>query len=157
MPTRKIITPEAARLRMADLCSRSEQCEHDIRQKLYRMGLPPSQAIDIIGFLTNNGFIDHARFAKSFTHDKCRLSAWGRNKIKAALSAKKISDSDIAEAFASIDEEEWLDTVKRVATAKARSLDLSDRNDLMKLYRHILSRGFESYLASRAIKELTNR
>ena len=57
------MTPDAAKLRMADLCARSEQCEADIRQKLYRLGLSSVEVQQIITQLIDEKFIDNARFA----------------------------------------------------------------------------------------------
>lgn len=156
-PFNKTITPEAARIRMADLCARSEQCEADIRQKLYRLGLASGEVQKIIESLTLESFIDNARFARSFARDKCRFSSWGRNKIRLALAAKRISPQDIAQGLEAIEEKDCLDALRRVAAAKARGLDLTGpdgRENRIKLFRHILSRGFESDLATKAIKEL---
>lgn len=156
-PFNKTVTPEAARIRMADLCARSEQCEADIRQKLYRLGLASGEVQKIIESLTRESFIDNARFARSFSRDKCRFSSWGRNKIRLALAAKRISSQDIAQGLEAIEEKDYLDALRRVAAAKARGLDLNGpegRENRIKLFRHILSRGFESDLATKAIKEL---
>ena len=124
-PFNKTVTPEAARIRMADLCARSEQCEADIRQKLYRLGLASGEVQKIIESLTRESFIDNARFARSFSRDKCRFSSWGRNKIKLALAAKRISPRDIAQGLEAIEEKDYLDALRRVAAAKSRGLDLT--------------------------------
>lgn len=153
---KKPISPENALIRMADLCARSEQCEADIRQKLYRLGLPSSDADNVMRRLIEERFIDNARFAHAFARDKCRFSGWGRAKIRMALAAKRIPSRDIAEALAEIPEEDYLDALHRTASAKARNLKLTgpdSREDRIRLYRHILSRGFESDLASRAVRE----
>ena len=50
-----------------------------------------------------------------------------------------------------------MDALRRTALAKARSLDLfgeDARENRMKLYRHILSRGFEPSLASAMVKTI---
>ena len=139
-------------VRMADLCARSEQCEGDIRQKLYRMGLMSGEVQEVIDRLLDQGFIDNARFARSFARDKCRFSGWGRNKIRVGLMAKRVSAPDIAQGLEAIEEEDYAAAAERVAAAKARSLDFSresSRESQMKLYRHILSRGFESAVAAK--------
>ena len=157
MALKKPVTPEAAKIRMADLCARSEQCEYDIRQKLYRMGIFADDASEIMDYLTDNKFIDNARFARSYARDKCRFSAWGPYKIRQGLAAKRVSQSDIATAIGSLEEDDLLSAVRRVAKAKGKSLDLHGedrREQRMKLYRHILSRGFDSRMASMAVKEV---
>ncbi len=157
MKGKKPITPEAAKLRMADLCARSEQCEYDIRQRLFKMGIFSDAANEIMEYLIDNKFIDNARFARSYARDKCRFSAWGPYKIRQGLAAKRISQSDAAKGLEGLEEKDLLDAVRRVAKSKARTLDLygeDAREQRMKLYRHILSRGFDSRMASIAAKEV---
>lgn len=152
----KPISPEAAKIRMADLCARSEQCEADIRQKLYRLGLSSGDVQKIIVELTEERFIDNARFARSFARDKCRFSSWGRNKIRLALAAKRITSGDITQGLEAIEEKDYLEALRRVTYAKGRGLDLfgpDGRENRIKLFRHILSRGFETDLATKAIKD----
>jgi len=154
------ISPEAAQTRMADLCARSEQCEADIRQKLYRLGLSSTEVQNIIEALVRDKFIDNTRFACAFARDKCRFSSWGRNKIRLALIAKRISSSDISHGLDAIDRHDYLEALRRTAVAKARDMDLSGgegRENRIKLFRHILSRGFESDLASKTVRELVEK
>lgn len=150
------MSPEAAMLRMADLCMRSEQCEADIRQKLYKYGLTAVEVQQVVSKLLEQGFIDNGRYAGSFARDKCRFTGWGRNKIRLALVAKRIPSNLINEALASIDPAVYEATLRRVTAAKARGLDLTgeqSREQRLRLFRHLLIRGFESELASRAIRE----
>lgn len=154
MIRKKSIDPEKARLKMADLCARSEQCEYDIREKLKRWQLPSAAIEEIIDSLKERRFIDNFRFAKSFTNDKVKFSAWGRNKIRQALKLKRIPAEVIEEAFEDFDSEEYNKALLRAAKAKASALDLSIYEDKAKLYRHLLSRGFESRKISAVINKL---
>ena len=157
MNERQPITLEAARIRMADICARSEQCEADIKQKLYKLGLTSSQTAETINFLKENKFIDNKRFARSFSSDKCRFSSWGKYKIQRALAAKRLRPDEIAEGLSAIDENDYHAALMRTAIAKARTLDLfgeSGRDNRMRLYRHIMARGFEPSLASEAVKNI---
>ena len=154
---KKPVTPDAARLKMADLCARSEQCEYEIREKLRKQGLPSAEADKIITFLIDNKFIDNERYARSFTNDKVRFASWGRNKIRQALALKRIPSSAINEALNEIDEKEYLKAIQRAGISKVKSLDIEDYDDRLKLYRHLLSRGFESSLISKLIEYLRKR
>lgn len=142
------------RLRMAGLCSKSEQCSSDIRLKLRKAGLNQTATEEIMNFLIENKFISDSRYAKAYAADKVRFSAWGKRKIRAYLASKKIPAEFITEALEYIDEKDYEEAVFRAAKAKASSLDLSDREDLQKLYRHLLSRGFESTYISKTISLL---
>lgn len=152
----KSISEEAARLRMASLCARTEQCEYDIRMKLSRI-LPDPQACQrIISFLKENRFIDNERFAGAFARDKIRFSGWGPAKVRAALRLKRIDTELINQAIASVGEEEKTETLLRIAGTKAKQLDLNLYNDRLKLMRFLAGRGFDADDCRLALKLLKN-
>lgn len=157
---RKPVSVEAARLRMADLCARSEQCAYEIRQKLSRMGLPPHDVEDVLDFLRREKFVDDARYARSYARDKCRFSGWGVNKIRLGLMAKRIDAHLVDVAVKSIDAGDYREALKRAAASKAAGLDLhgsEGQANRAKLYRHIISRGFEPELAGKVVGYLASR
>ena len=154
---RKTHDPEALRLRMAGLCSRSEQCSFDIAMKLRKAGLDSSQSDKILRFLIEKRFISDERFARQFASYKTRYSAWGRYKTIQALKAKRIDARLIREAIESIDPADYEAALQKALTNKARTLNLSVKEDAMKLYRHLTGRGFESSLVVPAIKELIKK
>ncbi len=154
MIRKKSLSFEAAKLKMADLCARAEHCESEIREKLRKNGISLQETDDIVDFLIKNRFIDNARFASSFTNDKVRFSGWGRNKVRQALALKRIPAAFIREALENIDEDLYLETLHKVALSKSRHLSLNDYDDRIKLYRYLLTRGFESSLISTEISTL---
>lgn len=151
---KKQITEEEARLRLAGLCARGEQCEYDLRRKLATWNLPPDAAQRVIEFLVDGRFLDNTRFASAFARDKVKFSHWGRLKIRAALTAKRIPSDIITAALDSIDEEDYRRAVTETAKARLRTLRADDPDLRVKLYRHILSRGFESKYASAILSRL---
>lgn len=151
------ITPEAMRLRLADLCARSEQCEWDIVIKLKRSGLRPSDCQNIIDFLKRERFIDEERFARAYARDKVKFSGWGPYKVRLGLAAKRISSSAIASAINEVNAKDYQEAAERVAATKAKSLNLNVRDDQLKLYRHLLSRGFSSEITKQVINRLRGK
>ena len=151
---KKTPTKEELMLSMADLCARSEQCSFDISKKLRTKGLGYSDAQEVVENLKARGFIDNYRYARSFARDKVRFSAWGKRKIRLALISKRIDSATIDEAFEEIDAEDYADALRRAALSKARQLDLNEYQDRLKLYKYLISRGFESSLSSLAVKNL---
>ena len=149
--------PEALRLRMAGLCSRSEQCSFDIAMKLRRAGLNASQSDEILRFLIENRFISDERFARQFAGYKTRYSGWGRYKTIQALKAKRIDSGLINDAVKAIDPANYEGAFRKALANKAKSLDLSQKEDAQKLYRYMTGRGFESSLIVPAIKELIRK
>lgn len=96
----------------------SEHCAEDVRLKLRQWGASSSDEQTIIEHLTKHGFINHSRYANAFVHDKLRFQNWGRVKIAYALRTKRIEDSVIDEALRSIDEQDYLAILRKVASHK---------------------------------------
>ena len=156
MKPRKPLTRDEALLKMASLCARSEQAPSDIMRKLAAAGLDSADIESVIGELTDRKFLDELRYAIAFSRDKVRFSSWGRLKIRMGLIAKRIQSATIEEAWREVDQADYLEAAKKAAASAAKNLDLSRREEAVKLYRHLLSRGFESDLASRIVKEIRN-
>ena len=152
---KKPVTAEEAKLKMASLCSRSEQCEADVSNKLYKLGLSSGERTEIINYLKEERFIDNSRFAKAFARDKARFSYWGPKKIKAALALKKISSSEINEALSEVDEEDWTNALMKSAISKSRNLDLCGEEgyeNRRKLFTFLIGRGFTGEQANRGVR-----
>lgn len=131
-------------VRMAGLCAGAEQCSADIREKVLKKGFSEEVAEKIVAYLVKNRYLDDARYARAFAADKVRFSGWGRIKVRMHLKARRLPDPVIEEALAYVGAEEYLQSLRKVLAAKAKSLDLADVDDRRRLYRHLASRGFES-------------
>ncbi|MBR1683295.1 MAG: RecX family transcriptional regulator [Bacteroidaceae bacterium] len=119
---------------MAALCSVSEHCESEIREKLQRAAMPEHDIQRIIDALYDGGFLDTARYCRAFSRDKLRFAHWGRIKIQQALRQKGLPDADIRQALRDLDEELGDDYRRILADTlrqKARSLGvrLADGRD----------------------------
>lgn len=143
---KKPIDEESAKLKMAGLCARAEQCSFDISQKLFRMGLSSEARNRIIEFLEEKEFLDDYRFARSYARDKCRFSGWGPYKIRQGLSVKRVGSEAIAEALESVEDKDWEEALARAAATKVKNLDLigeEAKQNRVKLMKFLLGRGFE--------------
>ena len=108
--------------RAAALCSRSEQCESDIRTRLARWEVDVAAADGIIAQLRQGGFIDEARYARAFVHDKFLYNHWGPVKLAAMLRQKGIADEAAAEALEQFAPQDYRDTLMRLLRAKWREV-----------------------------------
>ena len=151
----KILTPPEALHRAAALCSSTEHCTADIREKLARWGVTEADSRTIIDRLVQERFIDEQRYAVAFVKDKFRFSGWGRIKMRYALQQKRIDGSDIDHALATLDEEQYNDRLLELLQAKSRSIrDDDPEARRAKLFRFATSRGFESALIFNALKQV---
>lgn len=156
MKSKRILTPDEALSRAAGLCAKCEQCTPELRKKLATWGIFPSDADKIIRKLEEMRFVDDARFARAYAHDKLAYSGWGRNKIIQGLWAKRLDREYIDASMDEIDDEEYESVCRRVIGSKIRlSKDgLSTYESKMKILRYTVQRGFESRLAGRIINEI---
>ena len=151
---KKIVTPQDALMRLETLCAQSEQCTYDLRQKLYRWGISSTDSESIINKLIKTRFVDDLRFAVAYCRDKYRFNRWGRMKIVYGLRAKQISSHDIQEALTTIDDTEYEEILASVVKAKATAIkDVYTYEGRTKLFRSVASRGYESSLIVKIIKD----
>lgn len=152
------LTYDQALNRAAALCSQSERCPGDIYTKAQSWGLTEPEAARLVGYLTHEGFLDEARFARALVSDKFRFEQWGRVKISYALRAKGIDDNLIDEALdEKIDPDEYLATCTDLLNKKMRTLDLPlTPADRARLLRFAAQRGFESYIITKALHNILN-
>lgn len=142
-PARKALTYEEAFSRMAALCSVSEHCESEIREKLQRAAMSVSDVQRIVDRLYDEQYLDTARYCRAFSRDRLRFNHWGRVKIQLALRQKGLPDADIHQALEDLPEEEYCQILADILAQKARSLhDEDDYTRRDKLIRFALGRGF---------------
>ncbi len=150
---KKKITPQEALMRLEALCAKSEQCTLDLRQKLYRWEISSRDSEKVIKKLVETRFVDDARFAVAYCRDKYRFNRWGRMKIVYGLRAKQISSHDIQEALKIIDDKEYEDILVSVVKTKASTIkDVDTYEGRTRLFRAVASRGYESALIAKIIK-----
>ena len=153
--SKKQITPQNALIKLEELCSRSEQCTGEARKKLYNWGISANDSDKIIKSLIERRFIDDKRFCSAFVRDKVMFSHWGKRKIALSLIQKHVDRDLINDALNQIDETMYLETLKKIVLAKARTIKDADTYDgRTKLFRFAVSRGFEPSLVSQVIREL---
>ena len=150
---KKRISEEVALQRLETLCAAGEHCRHELTEKLRKWGLTAQEATRILESLEQRRFVDDSRFASAFVRDKLLYNHWGKIKISLALRAKRIDPDIIDEALDEIDAEEYEEVAREFLAAKARTVKEGNCYDgRSRLYRHGLSRGFESPLVARIVK-----
>lgn len=138
---------EKAYRRATARCSRAECCRQDLSQSFLRNGLSEAEAEELLLRLEDENYLNADRYAKAFAHDKLRYDGWGRQKIRQSLLLKRIPETSIREAFATIDEEEYRQRLTQIIRKKAATTTASTTYELhQKVARYAISRGFEPQL-----------
>ena len=150
------LTPAQAMNRAAALCARSEQAPGDIRDKLFKWGMSGNEVNQILHQLTDQGFLDEARFARAFVKDRFALNGWGRIKIAHQLRQKGISAETIDDAMNAIDDDAYRERLVELLRTKWRIVKSREpRAAWAAMMRFAASRGFEASLSSECVKQVT--
>jgi len=146
-----------AKLKIASYCAYQERCQQEVRTKLYSYELYRDEVEELLSWLIQENYINEERFAITFAGGKFRIKKWGKFKIAQALKQKDISEYCLKKAMQEIDMEDYLVTIKELATKKRNEYALRISNEYQlrdKTAKHIISKGFEPALVWQIIKEL---
>ena len=143
------------KIKMAAICSRSEQCTNDIRKKILASGLPENDAEEIISQLKKENFIDDARYISSYVSEKFRINRWGKIKLNYYLKLKGLDEQLINEGLDSLNEEKYHEALLKTMKEKAKTLKKKNKYEKMgQIIRFAQSRGFEPELIHRYLNQV---
>lgn len=132
-------------------CKYQERCQQEVRSKLYELGFKAASYVEEqIAMLIESGALNEERFARAYARGKFRMKQWGREKIKRELKMRKISDFCIKKGLSEINEEDYDNTLNKIASKKAEE-SRADRSILsrkQKLYRYLVQKGYERDLVT---------
>ncbi|MGZ3865037.1 MAG: regulatory protein RecX [Bacteroidia bacterium] len=150
----KVYTVLQALAKAQDWCAYQERSQQEVRDKLYSYGLHHDDVENLISKLISDNYINEERFAKAYVGGKFRIKKWGRNKIRAGLKAKRISEYCMKLAFKEIDEEEYIKTLKKLLESKSKLL--KEKNAIRKKYKllsYASAKGYEQALIMEILNE----
>ena len=139
--------------KLSNFCAYQERCAEDVKQKLHKLKESKDNYTEYITRLKEENFLNEERYVKAFVagHEKKK---WGKTKIKAALSGKRIDSSLIKIYLDDMDEENYDEQIKTIAEKKWSTIKAkSPRDKKTKLLRFLLSKGYEMGKAINAMKD----
>jgi len=154
MENREIVIKEAY-TKMAQLCSRSEQCSADIRKKMVAYEIMDELVEEIISKLKEEKFLDDERYVKAYISDKFRLNKWGKIKMRYYLKAKGLHDSIIEKGLQEINDDQYKKVLISTLKEKAKKVKSDNKFDKIgQIIRFAQSRGFEPEIIHRYLSEV---
>ena len=140
--------------RAASFCAESERNVAEVERKLRKWGVDDDDIDSIIDRLKSDDFLNEERYCRAYINDRFRLNHWGRVKIRYELGKRDVDRQYIDAALADIDDDEYIEVLKEVVEAKRRTLkDTDTYSASAKILRYALTRGFESDIVSKVIKD----
>ena len=139
----KEVTEQGAYLQLAQLCARSEHCQHEMLEKMRRWGMTDETQARVMQRLVSERYVDDERYARAFVRDKIRYNKWGRRKVEQALWMKRIDDDIRERVLGEVDDDEYISVLRPLLKQKRRSTKAQSDYELnQKLVKFALSRGF---------------
>jgi len=129
-------------------CGYRERSKKEVEDKLKAKSFNQKIIKICIDRLIELDFLNNIRFSKSFSRGKNNNNRWGKNKIKFHLKNKGLTDDEINIGIESIDEESYLNILKKNIELYNKKLKEPDRN---KLIGHLINKGYEIDLILRHI------
>jgi regulatory protein len=154
---KKVLSREQALQKLRHYCGYQERCHHEVKEKLYELGVRKSEHDEIIATLITDNYLNEERFAIAFAGGKFRIKNWGRSRISYELKQKRVSEYCIKKALKEINEEEYLEKAKKMTKAKYAAL--KGEQYLIrkkKTIDYMISKGYESSVVLNTMKELGN-
>ena len=137
------MTEEQALQKLAALCSQSEHCTSEMKEKMTRWGIDEDAQQRVVEYLVANRYVDDRRYARSFVNDKLKYNKWGPRKIEQSLWMKHIDESILREALDDVDNEEYISVLRPLLTSKRKNTKAETDYEMnQKLLRFAIGRGF---------------
>ena len=148
-----ILDKKQALAKAESFCVYQERSQKEVRGKLLDLGMRGDELEEIITDLILNNFLNEERFALNYASGKFNIKHWGRVKIKQGLKLKGVPDKLLQKAIYSLDEDDYLLALEKLAVKKAESLNENDPfKRKMKLMSYLQTKGFETDLILLVLK-----
>lgn len=144
-----------AKKKLESYCAYQDRCHKEVVTKLKQMGMIPMAIDTIVSDLIKENYLNEERFAKSFARGKFNIKKWGKNRIVNELKQHEISKYNINTALKEIDENDYLDTLDKLAKKRLSQItETNKQKRKKKLADYLLYRGWESHLVYQKLNEL---
>ena len=137
-------------------CAYQERSHAEVKKKLYGFGLYKIEVELLISQLIEENYLNEERFALAFAGGKFRIKHWGKTRIKYELKQRQVSDYSIKKALAAITEEDYEQTLRKLASEKLETLK-NEKNMFAKkskLQNYLVGKGYEFNLVGEIVREL---
>ena len=144
---KKRLSAQEVLSKLMKYCSYQERSEFEVKQKLREFTLGEKEKVQIIEALKQDDFLNEQRFAEAFVRGKLNVKRWGIYKIREGLLSKGVSSELSSMMLDKIDPKVYQSNLDELIERKAAQV-----LDATKLYRFLLSKGYETDLIIRTLK-----
>ena len=141
--------------KLARYCAYQERCVQELEHKMQTFEVSPSEYSEYLAWLSENNYLNEARFVEIFVRSKFNQKSWGRTKINYELRKRGISASLLASAWDGIDDADYFEKARTLLKKKRDEIKTgTSPQRYQKCYNYGLSKGYESSLVRELLKPL---
>lgn len=146
---------EDALKKIRHYCSYQERCHKEVKEKLYSFGLYKADVEALLSEMIEHNYLNEERFAIQYAGGKFRMKQWGRKKIQYELQQKGVSKVNIIAGLKEIAEEDYLNTLEKLAANKWTGLKgETGISRQAKTVAYLIQKGYEYHLINGVIKNM---
>ncbi len=144
--------------KLTRFCLYRERCTYEVVRKMYELQIPVDRHEKNIAQLKEENYLDEERFVKAYINAKIYLKKWGKKKIMAELSMKKLNKNLVQKYFLEVDDEVYISNLHHLAERKWNSIHKKEEKQKMaSMYQYLGSKGYEMDLIKDVITELKKK
>lgn len=139
------------------IVERSYKSEKEMEDKLLLKGYDERTIERTLDFLKEYNFLNDENYARSYVKDKIKVE--GKRKIKFTLIRKGVDDNLIEDELSKVLSEDLKEVALNLALKKYNTLKKRENDKYklsQKLYRFLMSKGYDFDLISEVVKEVMN-
>ena len=158
MWSKKQLTKEQASKKIKHFCAYQERCHSEVKEVLYSYGLRKTETEELMAELIETNYLNEERFALQYAGGKFRMKQWGRKKIQYELQQKRVGPLIIKIALKQIDDEDYQNTLQKLADTKWESL--AGEQYLVrqaKTNNYLLQKGYEMSLIQQVVNNIRSK
>jgi regulatory protein len=131
--------------------NRRDRTVAQLRRHLERRGVAEPAVDGAVETLARQGYLDDARFARTFTEDRRTLDGWGAERIERALLAAGVAAELVAAALGVRDAGDELAAAVALLRRRCRAIPTTDR-ERERALGLLVRRGYDLELAYEAVQ-----
>lgn len=142
------------------LLSYRERTVKELKGRLLEKGFFEDEIGEVIAHLTDAGYLNDERYARSLVESRIRNKRWGRVRIRADLQKRGVPEDLIKAVLSELDETTETDTAREAYKKWLRksSAELPlDRKTFARAFRHLAALGFSQSVIITILEEAGGR
>jgi regulatory protein len=141
--------------KLTRFCLYRERCDFEVIQKMNELKIVESYREDYLAQLKHENYLNEERYIKAYVNAKIYVKKWGKKKIMAELSMRKVDKDIVKKTFLEVDDDVYIANLFHLAEKKWRTISKKgDREKQSAMYQFLGSKGYESDLIKDAIKHV---